>query len=750
MENFFVQPSPVKGLLPYSTGDSASYYADEAQAEVFFRQLQKNKFVVLTGNTGAGKTSFVNCIFSPKFRHLSNIDDSWNIVYIRPGLNPIKSIVYFLSNSNFSEDKLSNGFLEECTNLLINDSNGLSELFEKYRIKPNTKLVLVIDPLDDLFLLNEVIHKSDYPTTSQHVDAFINLICTFEQQGKDLPVYTVVSFSNTFPEKVGQYPKFLDLMEKNKFLFKGISITKADSIIEEIFPSEVKAVKDYLMFKEKLKHDLEEEFENAPEWLFFLQHALQETINAWEKDKKQELYKCYLSVGGVKDSIIRHADRIYNEAIRNLPDKGLERLYELMFRAMIDGKGQFIPKYYGDIVDISTRIYNEKKEYLEEKLINPFVHQLAEKELGFFEIIRSTEETERAIMLVDSKYITRSDVIAIRNKCLISKWPMLETFQKAKIKLISEYEWYSRFANEKKESGMDNYPTTLQAFALADPKRDKANDPVEFKTIDELFYLNEAWEEANLGKNRQGYASIADTKAYIQKGVDYWQEKAREEEKIRKKKEKKRSLILYICCAIAFLIVLSLPFYKTMLDKKNDMETEFDCMTAETHRIRSYIDELFINKLAEYSRHKRIPIDTLKQMMAQRKELQAVLDSSFDKINDYNYKLYGINEWQFTWQHTLWKERRKELMELSTNTFSKVLNNIVEDNIIATIDTVDKAPANSSLIIAKLDSRYIVYRKLHGVKKIRYDTVECDKSTIPEDSAYFLQCEICSNCKDCN
>lgn len=750
METFFVQSNPVKGLLPYSTNDSASYYADETQAEKFFRQLHKNKFVVLTGNTGAGKTSFVNCIFSSKFKHISNIDDSWNIVHIRPGLNPIKNIGYFFSNSNFSEDKLSNAFLEESTRLLMSDSNGIRELFEKYTIKPNTKLVLVIDPLDDLFLLNEVIIKSGEMTTSQHVDAFINLICTFEQQGKDFPVYTVVSFSNSFPEKVGQYPKFLDLMEKNKFLFRGITIDRAGEVIDEIVPESVKAAKDYVNFREKIKHDIEEEFENTPEWLFFLQHALKETINAWEKDKTQELYKCYLAIGGVKDSIIHHADRIYDNAIKQLPDKRFERLYELLLRALIDSKGQFIPKYYSDVVEISTRFYNEKKDFFEEKMINPFIHQLAERELGFLEIIRSTEETERAVTLVDSKYITSSDVISIRNKCLISKWPRLEIFQNAKTKLISEYEWYSRFAHEKKELGMDNYPTTLQAYALADPKRDKTNDPAEFKTIDELFYLNEAWEESNFDRNRKGYASIADTKAYIKKGIDYWKEKARLEEKERRQKEKKRSLILYICCAVAILIILSFPFYKIMLNKQSDMETEFDCMTTETHRIRSYIDDLFIHKLMEYSKQNNVPVDTLKKMMILRRELQVILDSNFNKINKYNYELYGINEWQFTWEHKLWKERRNELMAQSTKTFNLVLTKVVNDNTIASIDTVDKAPANSSMIIGRHENRYIIYHKFNGVKKIRYDSAECDNSTIPEDSTYFLQCEICNNCKDCN
>jgi hypothetical protein len=416
-----IQTDSVKGLLPYEINDPNFYYTNTELVEDFFRQLERNHFIVLSGKIGSGKTSFLNCIFSEKFKKITNVDDTWNIVRIRPGLIPTQSIAFFLSNSNFSADKLSNKFVEETTNLLLSNSNGLSELFDKYKTRKGGRLILVIDPLDDLFLLSSVMTEFKTLTPKQHVDHFINLLCTFEQQCKNLPIYTILSFSNSLPEKTGQYPKFLDTIQRNNFTFPNINIAKTPDLIDNIVPDTIKKINNFPQFKTKIKSDLENKsYSDTLEWLFYLQHALKQTIKEWNENKNSTLYQCYIATGGIKRSIEIHAENIYNKRV-SLTDKKFKEIYELILSTLVNFRGDFCPIIYSDIVDICLSYYKEEdKGFIEENIIKPFILLLAENELGIIEIIQSVDEKSRVIALKNKKSIADSDVIRIRNNRLIS------------------------------------------------------------------------------------------------------------------------------------------------------------------------------------------------------------------------------------------------------------------------------------------------------------------------------------------
>lgn len=745
------QINSIKGLLPYTVNDSDFYYTDEAQVESFFRQLDKNHFVVLTGNTGAGKTSFVNCVFSQKFKEISGVDENWNIVHIRPGLNPIKSIGFFLSNSNFSKNALSNAFVGETMELLMDNANGLYELFDKYKIKQDAKLLLVIDPLDDLFLLTEVMQQKQRLTPEKHVDTFINLLCAFEQQCRELPVYIVISFSNSFPEKIGQYPKFLDLIEKNKFVFKGIDTEKVAEAIDAIIPENIKQLKEYDQFKAKVKGEVEDELSDTIEWLFFLQHALKQTIDKWNANKESGLCSCYTEIGGVKESLIKHAEYIYNEKIA-ATDKKYERIYELVFRSLIDSKGQFSPKTYGSIVEMSTRFYTEDVfTQLEKDIINPFIHVLAEKELGFLEIVRSMEEKDRVILLTNKDYIAYEDVISVRNKCLISKWPRLETFQNAKFKLIIEYEWYSRIAYEKNKSTKENYPTTLQAYALADKNRDKKEDPEEFKVIEELLSLNEAWEKANFDKNRNGFANVSDTKDYIYKGIRYWEEKAIREEKSRKGKEVRKNRIIYgVSFIILFMLVVFFPLYRIGVKNLDEMKSEYDCLLVENQRTISFIDSMQIAKLGEHAQRDKVSSDTVNELNKLTKILTKKLKSNGHALNSASVELYNISEWEFMLNIGKWEDKRDNLISTSSKLYKDILEIAIKDNNLTTVDSsaisIELWNNYMSVINMKVEDygklRYKRYRKVEGVN---FNCVHSKDSAI----YYWIECKTCKECKNC-
>jgi|GEM_PF-5734599 len=778
-----VQILPIKGLLPYTIGETNFYPPDKFQVEHFFRQLERDHFIVLTGNSGIGKTSFVNCIFNDAIKSIGNPKDEWIIVQIRPGLNPIKSIAFYLSNSNFSEHKLTNGFVEEITDLLINNSNGLTELFARYPVKEGAKLLLVIDPVDDLFLLSNVIQGTDKLAIEEHIDAFINLFCTFENYCKKTPIYTVLSFSNRFPEKAGSYPKFLDLIEKNKFEYQGISVDLVEDVVDHILPDSIKKASDYDSFKSIVKADVEEEFSKTKEWLFFLQQALQQVLSNWlaSRDKQLKEYKdkwtlknptllwndsleaewdtkrddsltiSYKEIGGVKSSFENQAELIFTEFVKKTVPK-YSRIYEVCIRSLINEKGQFIPTKYENIVARFSMLFSTDQEYLRKDCVNPFIYEMSEHGLGFFEIVRSMEEVDRSLVLLNDNYISDGDVISIRNSCLVSRWHRLEIFQKSKIKLINEYEWYSRIAYDKKNSGKADYPTTLQAYALADEKRDKTNDPEEFQIIDELFYLNDSWAKATFENLGIGFATVKDTQQYIRDGIKYWRDKAEEEKQLQLKNEKRlkfKTRIITVTLLILCLVVF--PFYRIMMIKFDNMKSQFDCMVAENQRIISYIDGLQIQKLREHALQDNVPhtrIDSLKRFSESQTEQLKV---NGDSVLLYSYELYNLNEFSFLFKYNFWTNRRNRLIKKDSTLFVSIFQKVLRSHVIIPEDTLvhKQEMLMSSNYSKSLNPNFIqdYSDKIQYKKPLKYS--ECtyiEEDTIKKiDFPYFLMCEKCES-----
>jgi hypothetical protein len=447
----------IKGLFPYNSGESNTYLRDEDLLGSFFTKLEKDHFVVLSGDSGTGKTSFLNCAFDDQFKDISNINHESIVIYFRPGLNPFFAFANALSSREFTNVKLSNNFIEETADLLLQNVNGLAELFNKYPIIPGKRVYIVIDPFDDVFTYKDVMQLASNKSANQHVEAFINLLCYFEKQCRKFPVYITLSFSNTFPDNINRFPKFIELIEKNKTSFKGYSIKNVDRILEKISSKDIKSISDYDQFVTEFKDDLLKHFSHKVEWLYDFQHTYRRTVEHLlesriskkndseskpENDEyssskaKESLCKSYRAIGGVRESFGKHADEIYSryvDSIKDLKSKksgDLElddthkRIFEVLLRRMTNYEGEFVPTPYGEILELFS-VYDVDLPNIRDNYLSSFLLSLGEKELGFLEIIRSTNQTDRTRFLIDKEYISDNDVITVSNPCLVSLWPKL-------------------------------------------------------------------------------------------------------------------------------------------------------------------------------------------------------------------------------------------------------------------------------------------------------------------------------------
>jgi energy-coupling factor transporter ATP-binding protein EcfA2 len=703
----------IKGLLPYEMMDCVLYDLDGEQIENFARQFEKSQFVVLSGNSGIGKTSFLNCIFGESFYDRTGFTDKHIIVSIRPGIDPVKSMATALSTVAFSDKKQRTGFVKETIDLLNASSNGLYNLFLEYPVKNGYQLVFVIDPLDDSFMFTNVVVKSGLENHKQQVDNFMNLLCTFEKKSITLPVKTVVAFSNIFPEKIGRYPRFSDLVEKNSFVFKGVSIERASEVIQKLLPESFSTLEDIDVFKDKIVADLRKEYSNTIEWLFFLQHALKKTFQkvlASEKEVSVKLLlSCYDEIGGVKSSIEFEANAIYNESIKKVDSaidrqyKGnLSKIFEFFFRAMIDARGEFTPRTYQNIVDMSASFYTHDREYIEAELIMPMIKLFSDDGLGLFEIVYSVDESERAYARANNTYLANSDIISMRNKILITKWSQWRVFQNLKIKLLTEYEWYSKISFEQKRSNNYNYPTTLQAYALhqiqeedrALIKESSGNatsaNAEEFNVINELLEVNDSWVDNAGIEFSGGFSNIAETQAYIKAGINYWKNKI-EQETVERLAKIRRATIRSRYIIISFFIFLFVvyPLYRYKVQQFDDLKSRFDCMVSENNRMIAYLDNMQINKLSEYALCTKIKEATVKSLNSYTQELRYILQNNSDSVLQRSTELYNLNEFQYILNSGTWFYIADTCRQRDSILFTTIYGNVLTSTKILTVDTSD-------------------------------------------------------------
>jgi hypothetical protein len=686
------EKNPFKGLLPYEPADSDAYVIDDEVAETFLRKLFEDQFVALVGKPGIGKTSFLNCIFNKKQSEVIKGHEGWSIVHVRPGICPIRNLALSLSWSRlnfgkhdkdrlFAKDKLPNHFVEEATELMISEADGFIELFNKYEVRRDTKIIVVIDPLDDLFMLSEVMQPVGRLTAEEHIATFINLLATFSQRCEELPVYVVVSLSTNFTEKIEQYPKFRHVIERYRFAFGPMDIQKAPDIVNRIMPKECQTSDEYESFRQTIIDDVNESLANKPEWLFFLQHAVHRTVNDWRENKKP-LRDCYEDIGGVRDSIDNDTSRIYKRETGAYAARKL-RIFDAVLSSVINPKGQFVPRTYGEVkAAASQELQGENSdENAENEIVKPFIHALSEKGIGFFEIVRSADASDRATLLNDESYLATSDAIVIRNDCITSKWYHVQRLAVIKSKQINEYEWYASQALSHKPGAQD-YPVTLRSYALSDKSTLTEKDQAEFQIIESLQHTNDAWVRSNIDESRGDLASLEETKKYLKNGIEYWKEKNAAAEKKSSRKLLLRNRIAYV--SVIALISLGIVFTarthtKSKLDK---MQSEYDCLAAQYHKAVSFYERMETMKLRTLALQDKVTYAVVLQLQNEVKRLHDEIDMMENTFSKEWYELYDVNLLSFATNHSKYKRQRDEQLVswdgLMTSQLNSIRGSVVE------------------------------------------------------------------------
>lgn len=296
IETVFTNPYP--GLRPFNTSESDLYFGREDQVNEVLERIRKNHFIAVIGNSGIGKSSFINCGIIPELKK----DDDWEVLAFRPGSTPLVEIynLFCTHLANTEPDPHSSGFYS--TDLYIH-------MLEHYFASSKNKVLIYIDQFEETFRYN----SNDKDAETQ-IRFFIDLLVAISYR-RELPVHVAITMRSDYIGECSRFPKLTSLINDSQFLIPQMTR-------EEIKRAIVKPCEH---FNYKINSDLIEQMldsiGNENDILPVMQHALMRTWENWKKNRigDEEIgLTHYEAIGGIEKALSIHANEVFNELDDNL------------------------------------------------------------------------------------------------------------------------------------------------------------------------------------------------------------------------------------------------------------------------------------------------------------------------------------------------------------------------------------------------------------------------------------------------
>jgi WD40 repeat protein/energy-coupling factor transporter ATP-binding protein EcfA2 len=316
--------NPFPGLRPFAPEESDLFFGREKESEEVLKKLLKNRFVTVIGASGSGKSSLIHCGVLPKVRNLdTGGSSSWKVIVFRPGNDPIGNL------GNSVMDKLTEPEKENITyeNIILDihlNSDGITSALNKYLIKGDDKVLLVVDQFEELFRYSTLdASESKSSQTAEFVEKLVSSILQPEAR-----IFTIITMRSDFIGECAHFQGLTQLINDSNYLVPHMDSENYRQAIEG--PIKYAGAKIEKKFVETLLNDIGDRTDQLP----VLQHALMRTWTYWQELEEPDRPISnldYDSVGTMSDAMSRHA----NEAFEELSPRGKE-ICEKMFKTITE------------------------------------------------------------------------------------------------------------------------------------------------------------------------------------------------------------------------------------------------------------------------------------------------------------------------------------------------------------------------------------------------------------------------------
>jgi energy-coupling factor transporter ATP-binding protein EcfA2 len=365
---------PYTGLRSFTEEESLYFKGREDDIDQATEQLQRNKFLMLTGASGDGKSSLIYAGIIPNARagFLKSKYTQWCVADFRPERTPFQNLCKAIArqldieNQLTVEAELNHGF-----SAIIDLYKNSKRHFDTHSIawqqadekgkaalkREAGNLMILVDQFEEFFTNPENYHKG---VPSREASLVLNLLLETARIAleEDLPIYIVFTMRSDY---IGQCAAFRGLPEYigfSQFFVPRLNRTQLQQVIEE--PAILSGNRISRRLTERLIHDLTEGVDQLP----ILQHALNQVWHAASDGKEELDLLHYAMVGGMP--------------VNELPDEQVNRFNNWFEDLPPVIKACYHEPNLQNVLDTHTnKLYEQAADYYLEKTGKPIAAENA-------------------------------------------------------------------------------------------------------------------------------------------------------------------------------------------------------------------------------------------------------------------------------------------------------------------------------------------------------------------------------------
>lgn len=307
-----INKNPFPGLRPYNPDESSLFFGRDNESREVIRKLLENRFVAVTGASGSGKSSLIQCGVLSGIKGMSSDTPSgWTTVTFRPGSDSVRN---------------------------------LSELVKSRHGKEGDKILIIVDQFEDIFRIKSNGGREKSDNEKKALITFLSDVVADSEAN----AYVVIGMRSDLISECSQFREFTRLINSSNYLVPGMTRENYREVIEG--PLKAAGVNIEQELVDTILDDLDERSESLP----VLQHTMMRTYRLWmelEQPERPVSLSDYNSAGTIRNAMSVHADELFEKL--NPEEKVIcEKLFRNITGKGPDNRGIRRPGKIGDLSEI--------------------------------------------------------------------------------------------------------------------------------------------------------------------------------------------------------------------------------------------------------------------------------------------------------------------------------------------------------------------------------------------------------------
>ena len=330
---------PYTGLRPFNENESIFFKGREHHADTIIDMLHDEKFSMVTGASGDGKSSLLYAGVIPMLKggFMKTRYTKWAVADFRPERQPLRNLSDTLArqlkirNVDEVESTLSYGFsalvdMYKESDLYVDTTSeayvDADEAIRKGLKRQAANLLILVDQFEEFFTNPENFRDGVASPLSQiTVNVLLETIRIAREE--DLPIYVVFTMRSDYIGQCVAFRGFAEMIGHSTYFVPRLKREEIQEVIEA--PAFLNGDKVTKRLSTRILNDLGDGIDQLP----VLQHAMHQVWTQARRNNSKELdLMHYAKVGGLAPKRLPKDDREEYQAWFNALPEDIQALYE--------------------------------------------------------------------------------------------------------------------------------------------------------------------------------------------------------------------------------------------------------------------------------------------------------------------------------------------------------------------------------------------------------------------------------------